>query len=66
MDKKASLLDALRKEEYEIPSYCGGKGLCGKCKVRFQKKAPMPTEQERIFFSKEEIDAGWRLACEQE
>lgn len=26
----------------------------------------MPTEQERIFFSKEEIDAGWRLACEQE
>lgn len=66
MDKKASLLDMLRKEEYEIPSYCGGKGLCGKCKVRFQKEAPMATEQERIFFSKEEIDAGWRLACEQE
>lgn len=61
-----NLLDLLRYQESYIPAYCGGKGICGKCKVRFMKNAPEPTENERTFFSEEELENGWRLACESE
>lgn len=29
-----TLLDALRKNGYYVPAACGGRGTCGKCKVR--------------------------------
>lgn len=61
-----NLLDLLRYQGGYIPAYCGGKGICGKCKVRFMKNAPEPTENEKTFFSKEELENGWRLACESE
>lgn len=59
-----SLLNLLRQEEHYIPAYCGGKGICGKCKVRFLKNAPQPTENENKFFAEKELEHGWRLACE--
>lgn len=61
-----NLLDLLRYQGGYIPAYCGGKGICGKCKVRFIKNAPEPTDNERTFFSEEELGNGWRLACESE
>ncbi len=33
-----SLLDILRKRDYEIYAPCGGKGTCGKCKVRIRNE----------------------------
>ncbi len=41
---------------------CGGKGRCGKCRVRLLTPCP-PEDEEYRFFSKEELEAGWRLAC---
>ena len=41
---------------------CGGKGRCGKCRVRLLTPCP-PEDEEYRFFTKEEIEAGWRLAC---
>jgi ferredoxin len=29
-----NLLTWLRKKGYSLPSPCGGKGVCGKCRVR--------------------------------
>lgn len=29
-----TLLSALRRAEYSIPAACGGKGRCGKCRVK--------------------------------
>lgn len=63
LKEKESLMDGLLREGFYISAVCGGKGRCGKCKVRvLQGRAGISTEDER-FFSKEELDAGWRLSC---
>lgn len=62
-DKEHSLLEHFREAGVFIPAYCGGKGSCGKCRVRFLEKAPPSGEVERKLFSDREIENGWRLAC---
>lgn len=44
-------------------SLCGGKGICGKCRIHFIKGAPVPGLLERKFLSPEELRNGIRLAC---
>lgn len=58
-----SLLLLCQKAGIPVAANCGGKGICGKCKVRFLKGAPLPTAQERRFFSPDELRQGYRLAC---
>lgn len=58
-----SLLLLCQKAGIPVAANCGGKGICGKCKVRFLKRAPLPTAQERRFFSPDELRQGYRLAC---
>ena len=58
-----TLLETLQNAEVCIPAVCGGKGTCGKCKVRFKKGKTVPTKEEAHFFSKQELDMGYRLAC---
>jgi len=47
-------------------SLCGGRygAKCGKCKVRFQKNAPLPTAIERKMLKADELRDGIRLACQ--
>lgn len=61
----SSLLEAATLAGIEIRSECGGKGLCGKCKVRVSpKEAVGGTEKKELeLFSQEELGKGWRLAC---
>lgn len=42
---------------------CGGHGRCGKCRVTARGALSELTDTERRFLSKEEIEAGVRLAC---
>lgn len=58
-----SLLLLCQKAGIPVAANCGGKGICGKCRVRFLKGAPLPTAQERHFFSPDELRQGYRLAC---
>lgn len=44
-------------------SLCGGKGICGRCRVRFTSGASLPTNAERQFLSADELRQGVRLAC---
>jgi len=47
-----------------LASLCGGKGTCGKCKVRILSGDVSPLdEREERFLSSEEISQGYRLAC---
>ena len=46
----------------EVP--CGGEGLCGQCRVIVTSGAGEPTAAERHWLSAEELQAGWRLACQ--
>src|SRR5207302_1006280 len=47
-----------------IDSTCGGRGTCGKCKVRVIQGGLEATTADRKQLRVEEIDAGWRLSCQ--
>ncbi|MBQ6582312.1 MAG: DUF4445 domain-containing protein, partial [Mogibacterium sp.] len=60
----ASLMDVLLAHEIHIENACGGKGLCGKCRVRITNGDPGPvTESERRLLTPAELREGIRLAC---
>lgn len=46
-----------------IDSTCGGRGTCGKCKVRMLRGADGITEADQKFLSEAELADGWRLSC---
>lgn len=54
-------------EDLSFNAPCGGKGTCGKCKVRVLSGELSPlTEAEEKFLTREELDEGYRLACRAE
>ena len=58
-----TLLEELNRQNIYVSADCSGRGMCGKCKVRFVSKAPDPTKAEKNIISKGRLDQGWRLAC---
>ena len=59
-----SLLDAVRSAGLALDSECGGRGTCGECRVRFLEGTPHPTVEDAAQLRQEELDDGWRLACQ--
>ena len=58
-----SLYLALLDAGIHIEASCGGKGTCGKCKVKvLDRKKALANEADKKL-SKEEVEAGWGLAC---
>lgn len=43
---------------------CAGTGLCGGCRIRVLHGSLPVTQQDSLFFSAEDLDNGWRLACQ--
>ncbi|OYT51306.1 hypothetical protein B6U66_04180 [Candidatus Bathyarchaeota archaeon ex4484_135] len=67
--KGDSLFSVLMSMGHMFPSNCGGKGLCGRCRVRVLKGEDLlspPSELERKILAERELKAGWRLACQAE
>ena len=64
VNKGTSILEALEKAGISIDTPCGGKGICGKCKVLFNKGITAAASAEKEFLSEEEIEKGFRLACQ--
>jgi len=64
VNKGTTILEALEKVGMNINTPCGGKGICGKCKVLVKEgiAAVAPTEEELLL--EEEIKKGFRLACQ--
>lgn len=61
--KDESLLDALIREKYYVNAVCGGRGHCGKCRVRILQGEVPVTEEDRAVFGEKELESGWRLSC---
>ena len=59
------LLHVLQRENVALGATCGGLGTCGECRVRFLTGTPDPTPSDLALLSGEDIEAGWRLACQQ-
>ena len=47
----------------DLHAACGGKGTCGKCKVRVTGEVSPIMDAERKFLTDSEINSGIRLAC---
>ena len=63
-EKGESLLDILLSDNLFVDNPCGGKGLCGKCRVRMLgDNLPAPTPTEEKLLSVEDLARGIRLAC---
>lgn len=63
VNKGISLLRAFTENDIYMSAPCGGNGTCGKCKVRFLRGATKITSEDMKMLKKEEIAAGYRLAC---
>ena len=49
-----------------IESTCGGRGTCGKCRVRIVSGPSPVSTADQHHLKAEEIAAGWRLSCQAE
>jgi uncharacterized 2Fe-2S/4Fe-4S cluster protein (DUF4445 family) len=60
-----SIMECARAAGAGIAGMCGGRGTCGKCRVRIVNgRASQSTAAERSYFSPAQLKLGWRLACQ--
>jgi uncharacterized 2Fe-2S/4Fe-4S cluster protein (DUF4445 family) len=59
-----TLFNAAHWAGLPIESTCGGRGTCGKCKVRMLTRAAEPTPADHRHLATQEIEDGWRLSCQ--
>jgi len=63
-EQGSNLMEVFQRNKIYIEAPCGGKGLCGKCKVRIEEGALSKlTFEENRFLSDKEKREGYRLAC---
>lgn len=55
------ILNSRHNANYTFP--CGGNGRCGKCVIRVLEGCFDITDDDKKFFSKKELQEGYRLAC---
>lgn len=63
----STVYDAIIALNFPIGALCGGKGTCGKCKIRIvdpNASVSPPNENELKGLSEKEIKDGYRLACQ--
>ncbi len=63
VEKGKTLLDILNENDYNISSYCGGQGICGKCRIKLLTGNHEITKAEKNLLTDEELNNGIRLAC---
>lgn len=61
--EKESILTAMQHQRISYPSDCGGRGTCGKCKVKVQEGHIAISSSDQKRFTPKELDNGIRLAC---
>ncbi|MBN1930946.1 MAG: DUF4445 domain-containing protein [Desulfobacterales bacterium] len=65
--KEKSILEALFEEGIFLRSDCGGRGYCGKCRLKVlgsdHLKFSPPDSSERKIIGQKDLAAGYRLAC---
>ncbi|MBS3811408.1 MAG: DUF4445 domain-containing protein [Halanaerobiales bacterium] len=57
------LLKVLLDNGYDINAYCGGQGICGKCKVKLAGNIQEASQADKNFLDESEINQGYRLSC---
>ncbi|HKO23860.1 MAG TPA: 2Fe-2S iron-sulfur cluster-binding protein [Chloroflexota bacterium] len=58
-----SVFEAGKSIGEDIPTECGGKGTCGRCRVRVHGEVRPPTYVEKAFIPREDLARNVRLSC---
>ncbi|MCT4686522.1 ASKHA domain-containing protein [Vallitalea sp.] len=61
--KGENLLNVIRHYNFPIKAYCGGKKVCGKCKVKLIEGNIELSDEEKKFLTDIEIEEGIILSC---
>lgn len=61
--EETSLLEAMIEQGIYLSADCSGRGTCGKCKIQLIEGFLDITSDDRIKFSAQELEQGYRLAC---
>lgn len=69
VEPRLNVLAHAQLEEWSLGSRCGGHGQCGGDRVRIPLEVQAqafsaPTAAEQRLLSREELNQGWRLACQ--
>lgn len=63
-DINSPLLETLLVAGEDVPTECGGTGICGTCSVKILPDPPEPQASDYDYLADEDIEDGWRLACQ--
>lgn len=63
-NRGSTLLDALASGGIFLPSACGGRGICGACKLQVSRGGGAPLPTETSLLAPGELKQQWRLACQ--
>jgi len=58
------IIEAAARAGLTINTPCGGSGTCGKCQVKITAGAEEALEADRNVFNEDQLQDGWRLACQ--
>ena len=64
IEKGGTLMEAAEKAEVHINNLCGGKGVCGRCRVIVSNGEIRADKHSISLLSREEIMEGYVLACQ--
>jgi uncharacterized 2Fe-2S/4Fe-4S cluster protein (DUF4445 family) len=64
VEEGTTLMEAAEKAEVHINNLCGGKGVCGRCRVKVTNGKMRADKHSISLLSKEEITEGYVLACQ--
>ena len=64
--KKCTVSELLSENNIYMPAQCGGRGVCGKCRIKVKSGALPVTDADRNCLSEKELSEGIRLACRAE
>lgn len=63
IEKGQTILESLQQTSLHFSAFCGGSGLCGKCKIRLLEGTLPISQEDRKFFLPTELEQGYRLSC---
>jgi uncharacterized 2Fe-2S/4Fe-4S cluster protein (DUF4445 family) len=64
VEENSTIMQAAAKAGVYINTICGGKGVCGKCRVQIISGTVKPGKQDIALLTKEQIDDSFVLACQ--
>jgi len=66
VEEGTTIAEAAQMGDIFINNLCGGEGVCGECRVQVLKGEARADGNSSAFFSQDEIDEGFVLACQTE